>query len=47
MASLVFLVLHALKQLHLDYDSYIFCLLLSLDTLSLVQFLRWRAYLKR
>ena len=32
MGTLAFLLLHALKALQSPYDSYVVCLLLSLDT---------------
>lgn len=47
MGTACFLVLHALKALHSEYDSYWLCLLLALDTLTLIQALRYWAYLKR
>ena len=42
MGCLAFLVLHALKQLNLSYDTYIFCLLLSLDSATWFRLWVWR-----
>ena len=47
MAVALFLILHAFKQLNSDFDSYWICLLVAVDSLTAVQVLRWRAYLKR
>jgi hypothetical protein len=37
-ATLLFLLLHAAKDLNLAYDTYVFCVLLAMDSNT---FLRW------
>ena len=41
MGTVAFLLLHALKQLNSQYDSYWLCVLLSLDTQALVRWWLW------
>lgn len=40
--TLAFLLLHALKQLNSAFDSYVLCLLLSLDAQTLLRWWLWR-----
>ena len=42
MGCLAFLILHALKALNYDYDVYVFCLLLSLDSATWFRIWLWR-----
>ena len=42
MGTLVFLLLHALKQLNSDFDSYWLTLLISLDANTMLRFWLWR-----
>lgn len=42
MGSLLFLVLHALGKCQSFYDSDLFCLVLALDTSSLLRWWMWQ-----
>jgi len=41
MGCLLFLLLHALKELNFQYDVYVFCLLLSLDANTILRWWLW------
>lgn len=41
MATFLFLLLHALKELNSAYDSYVICVLLALDSNTILRWWLW------